>query len=325
MPKNRYYHYDHESCSFVEVNPPRTRTYLQVSAVAVLTLLVAGALALVVDHFTKTPQELALQAENEALQEQLVQAESRIDGVATRLQELAEVDQNLYRVLLDTDPISEDLRQVGVGGTDPYETFSRFSAPTSALLRETAQKLDQLERQMRLQNDSFRELSDLAEDHEEWLAQMPALLPAAGEVVSGFGMRRHPILKVTRMHKGIDITANRGTPVYAAGDGVVVEAGRAAGYGINVVIEHAKAGYRTRYAHLSRIASGIRSGSRVTRGQQIALSGNTGLSKAPHLHYEVEDLDGRLLNPIHFFAPSVSPQEYRELVAASERSTVSLD
>ncbi len=325
MSKNRYYHYDHESCSFVEVKPPRTRTYLHLSAAAVVVLVIAGALALVVDHFTKTPQELALLAENEALQEQLERTESRIDGVSARLEELSETDQSLYRVLLQSDPISEDVRQVGVGGTDPYEQFDRFSEPTSDLLKETSTKLDQVERQLRLQSNSFRELSELAEEHEEWLAQMPALLPAAGKVVSGFGMRRHPILKISRMHKGIDVVVSSGTPVFATGDGVVVEAGRSTGYGINVVIEHPVAGYRTRYAHLSRVAAGIHPGRKVTRGQQIALSGNTGLSKAPHLHYEVEDLEGQPLNPIYFFAPSVSPQEYRALLAAAEQSSISLD
>ena len=137
--------------------------------------------------------------------------------------------------------------------------------------------------------------------------------------------RKHPILKITRMHKGLDIVVPTGTPVFATGDGVVKEAGRNAGYGLNIVIEHPKAGYQTRYAHLSKIPSGMRPGRRVARGEQIGLSGNTGLSKAPHLHYEVLDLDGRALNPIYFFAPSMTPQQYRKLLAESESVGTSLD
>ncbi len=325
MPKNRYYHYDHETCSFVEVQPRRTRVYAQFSAMAVGALALAALFAFGIDRFTETPQELALEAENEALQQQLQVTEARINAVSGELDKLSEADQHLYRVLLQADPISEDLRQVGVGGSDPYEKFTRFSAPTAYLLKETSQKLDQLERQLSLQNTSYRELSELAEEHDLWMAQMPAILPANGTVISGFGMRRHPILKFTRMHNGIDILAGTGTPVFVTGDGVVKSAGRSSGYGLNVVVEHPKAGYETLYAHLSRIPAQIQPGRTVKRGEQIGLSGNTGLSKAPHLHYEVHDLDGRPLNPIHFFAPSMTPQQYKALLAASENTSISLD
>ncbi len=287
--------------------------------------MLAALIVLGIDRFTETPQELALQAENEALQQQLQHTEARIDEFSDELEKLSAADQNLYRVLLHADPISEDLRQVGVGGTDPYGKFTRFSAPTSQLLRETAQKLDQLERQLSLQNTSYRELSELAQEHEHWLAQMPAILPANGRVISGYGMRRHPILKFTRMHKGIDILVGTGTPVFATGEGVIKEAERSSGYGLNVVISHPEAGYATRYAHLSRIPANIRPGVRVKRGELIGLSGNTGLSKSPHLHYEVHDREGRALNPIYFFAPSMTPQQYKALLAASESSSISLD
>lgn len=325
MAKNRYYHYDHEACAFVEVRPARTRLYAQLSGLAVGALLLAGAMTWGIDRLTETPEELALQAENQALQEQLTRTEERIETVATQLDALAEADQSLYRVLLGAEPISDDVRQVGVGGADAYQRFNRFSTPTTQVMRQTTEQLDRLERQISLQNTSFRELASLAAEHEAWLTEMPAILPATGRVVSGFGMRRHPILKITRMHKGLDIVVPTGTPVFATGDGVVKEAGRNAGYGLNIVIEHPKAGYQTRYAHLSKIPSGMRPGRRVARGEQIGLSGNTGLSKAPHLHYEVLDLDGRALNPIYFFAPSMTPQQYRKLLAESESVGTSLD
>lgn len=325
MAKNRYYHYDHEACAFVEIEPPATKTYVRASALGLGTLVLALLLAVAFDQFSETPEELALQAENEALQEQLVEAEDRIEDVAEQLEELAETDQSLYRVLLQADPIPEGVRQAGVGGTDPYEGFSRFSAPTAELLRETAQKLDALERQLTLQNASYRELSNLAEEHELWLAQLPAMMPADGKIVSGFGMRNHPILKISRMHKGIDVLVGTGTPVYVTGDGIVRSAGRSAGYGLSIDVEHPESGFLTRYAHLSQIPAHIRPGRRVTRGEQIALSGNTGLSKAPHLHYEVHDLDGRALNPIFFLAPSITPQQYQALRAEAEASTMSLD
>ena len=123
----------------------------------------------------------------------------------------------------------------------------------------------------------------------------------------------------------MDIPVLRGTPVYATGDGIVEKAGYSGGYGLRVLIRHPIAGYKTLYAHLSKIPAHIRPGRSVTRGEQIALSGNTGLSAAPHVHYEVQDLDGRKLNPIRFIAPSMTPQQYKALLAASEKSTISLD
>ncbi len=326
MPKNQYYYYDHAASSFVEVKPSRTRQFVVASLVAVAALLLAGVFSLGLNAFVGTPQEIALQDENKALQKQLAQTEKRIAALSGRLSELSEADQEIYRALLGAEPISSDVRQAGIGGTDRYTGFDRFSTSTATLLRKTTQQLDAIERQMALQNQSYRELNQLAAQHEQWLTEMPAILPADGPVISSYGMRHHPILKITRMHPGVDILADVGTPVYATADGVVKEAGRnAGGYGIHVVIEHKASGYQTLYAHLSEIPENIQPGTRVTRGDMIGLSGNTGLSKGPHLHYEVRDLQDNTLNPIAFFAPSLTPEQYRSMLEASENATISLD
>jgi murein DD-endopeptidase MepM/ murein hydrolase activator NlpD len=114
-------------------------------------------------------------------------------------------------------------------------------------------------------------------------------------ISSSFGRRRHPILGYNRMHKGIDFAVPRGTPVMAAGGGVVTQAGYAAGFGNLVVISHTN-GYSTAYGHLSRFAQGVTRGARVRQGQIVAYSGSTGLSTGPHLHYEVR-LNGGQVNP----------------------------
>lgn len=115
-------------------------------------------------------------------------------------------------------------------------------------------------------------------------------------MTSRFGMRRHPILGYNRMHQGIDFGAGSGTPVFAAGDGVVVEARRWGGYGNWVRIRHA-GGFETGYAHLSRFGKGIRAGQRVSQGQVVAYVGSTGASTGPHLHYEIWQ-GGKRVNPI---------------------------
>lgn len=325
MARNRYYYYDHETCSFVEVEPKRTNLYAQVGAWVIAALALAGAFTWGLDRLGETPQELALEAENEALREHLSSVAERMTSFSSQLEQLSVADQDLYRTLLQAEPISEDIRQVGVGGADPYEAFSKYSPSAEILLRETAQQLDQLERQVGLQNASYRELTVLMGEHERWLSEMPAILPADGPVVSSYGMRMHPILKVRRPHYGIDILVSRGSPVVAPGDGVVKEVGSGGGFGKYVKVQHPSTGYTTLYAHLSRVPDNIRRGRKVKRGEVVAYSGNTGLSRAPHLHYEVRDDQGKAYNPIYFFAPSMTPAKYKELLETTEKLEGSLD
>jgi murein DD-endopeptidase MepM/ murein hydrolase activator NlpD len=325
MSRNRYYYYDHASCTFVEVKQKGSSIAKHAAVIGAISILVAGILSFTVDRMMVSPEELALRAENRALQEELQRVGTRIEEYAVKIDELSEHDQTLYRTLLDADPISADVRRVAVGGSDAYEAFDRYNESTANILRTSAQMLDDLERRISLQNTSYRQLMALAAERDQRMEEMPAILPADGPIVSGYGMRFHPILRVRRMHHGLDIVVPIGTPVHATGDGVVRQAGRNVGYGKYIEIEHSSTGYTTLYAHLDEIHPHVRRGVRVKRGDEIALSGNTGRSTGPHLHYEVRDSDGRTLNPIYFIAPSMTPQEYQRLLASSELDAASLD
>ncbi|MEH3102828.1 MAG: M23 family metallopeptidase [Sphingomonas phyllosphaerae] len=136
-------------------------------------------------------------------------------------------------------------------------------------------------------------------------------MPVAGRVTSTFGMRMHPLLGFMRMHKGTDIGAPYGSPIYAAMDGVVQSAGRAGGYGNFVKLAHA-GGLTSGYGHMSRFA--VRAGMRVTRGQVIGYVGSTGISTGPHLHWEVWQ-NGRPVNP-----RSISMSSLQTLPAATIRA-----
>lgn len=140
------------------------------------------------------------------------------------------------------------------------------------------------------------EPADYFDAHGQSAKSMLMKTPVDGaRISSGFGMRYHPVLGYTRMHKGIDFAVPVGTPVMAAGSGVVQIAGRLGGYGNYLRINHGN-GYSTAYGHLSRLAPGIHSGSRVHQGQIVAYSGNTGLTTGPHLHYEIL-VNGDQVNP----------------------------
>ena len=132
-------------------------------------------------------------------------------------------------------------------------------------------------------------------------------------MTSRFGMRRHPILGYNRMHQGIDFGAGSGTPVVAAGDGVVVEARRWGGYGNWVRIRHS-GGFETGYAHLSRFGKGVRAGQRISQGQVIAYVGSTGASTGPHLHYEIWQ-NGKRVNPVGAKVPQGTVLAGGELAA----------
>jgi murein DD-endopeptidase MepM/ murein hydrolase activator NlpD len=158
------------------------------------------------------------------------------------------------------------------------------------------------------------------------IACIPAIQPIANRdlhrVASPFGVRMHPFYKVLKMHTGMDFTASIGTEVLATGNGVVSDIiPNARGYGNTVIIDHGY-GYKTLYAHLSTIL--VKVGKQVKRGNVIALVGNSGMSMAPHLHYEIRKNDAPI-NPINFFFNELTPREYNKIILIASQSGQSLD
>jgi murein DD-endopeptidase MepM/ murein hydrolase activator NlpD len=313
MPRPRYFFYDHEACTFVEARPSRRRLAAQAVGFTFVTLALTTVLTFAIDRMGETPEEASLRQESRALQHQLAVARVRMARFEQRLDTLAERDERLYRTLLEAPGISPETRRVGVGGADAYAHTDAFSRTTAATLRLSGETLDRIERQTRLQDASYRELMRLAAARNTRLAEMPALLPAAGPIVSGFGMRRHPVLGVRHAHAGVDIVLPTGSAVYSTAAGVVKSVQRSATYGNVIEVAHPASGYTTLYAHLSRAL--VRAGQEVRRGEKIALSGNTGRSTGPHLHYEVREGHGQPLDPAMFFAMYLTPTQYRNLVA----------
>ncbi|GGF01022.1 peptidase M24 [Stappia taiwanensis] len=145
---------------------------------------------------------------------------------------------------------------------------------------------------------------------------------SGGRYRSGFGMRRHPIIRTMRLHSGVDWAAKRGTPIMAAGNGVVVKARWVSGYGRRIEIQHAN-GYLSTYSHQTSFAKGIEEGVRVRQGQVIGYVGSTGLSTGPHLHYEVK-VNGRFVDPMRIRLPRGRVLD-GELLAAFNRERERID
>ncbi|MGE0856892.1 MAG: M23 family metallopeptidase, partial [Hyphomicrobiaceae bacterium] len=131
-------------------------------------------------------------------------------------------------------------------------------------------------------------------------------------LTSGFGFRFHPLLNERKMHTGVDWSAPSGTPILAAGNGMIEQAGRKGQYGNYVRIRHAN-GYQTAYAHMSRIGAGVQEGIKVRQGQVIGYVGSTGLSSGPHLHFEVL-VNSQFVNPMSIQVPRERQLDGKQLI-----------
>lgn len=288
------------------------------------TFVIAVVYLFVYSAFFDTPKERELKRQNKQLKLQYEIMNKRFNLVEKTLEDIQRRDNNLYRVIFEADPIPSSVREAGFGGNERYENLKGYK--NSELVVRSHKRLDQLSKKLYIQSRSFDEIKDMVKNKEEMVASIPAIMPISNRelkrTASGYGWRIHPIYKIKKFHEGMDFTAPRGTEVYATGDGVVVEVRtRLRGYGKRVVIDHGF-GYRTRYAHLNNF--NVRKGQKVKRGDVIGYVGSTGLSVAPHLHYEVEK-DGNKVNPVHYYFNDLSPKEYERMIFISSNSGQSFD
>jgi murein DD-endopeptidase MepM/ murein hydrolase activator NlpD len=272
--------------------------------------------------FFESPKEKMQARAIRQYEEQIQMFHERLDLMNMVLGDLQERDDHIYRVIFEAEPISRTQREAGFGGTNPYLKFEGFQ--NSEQIASLTRRMDQMARHLVVQSSSYDEVFEMAKNKSNMLASIPAIMPVrlggSNRLVSGFGMRIHPIYKTLRMHEGVDFSAPPGTPIYATGNGVIIEASRNHGYGLTVVVDHGF-GYQTRYAHMSSFK--VRRGQRVVRGEVIGLVGNTGTSTAPHLHYEVIR-NGRKVNPVSYFYNDLSPAEFEEIIRAASRVNQSL-
>lgn len=309
MGKLKLYYFSHDSLRFVEARWAKTRFALV--ALVVCTLVVVGGVE-VNQYFDDVlglnfGRATVLATENAILKQQLKTVLGHLRGLEKELVQLNDQGNEL-RMLVDLPKIDEDTRKAGVGGTDERIDFGG-RGDVNDLLRDLHRMVGKAERELQLQSVSYGDVLKTFDENKVRFSHLPAIKPMSGYYsAQGFGMRLHPVLRIFKMHEGIDIMNDVGTSIYASADGVVEFAGRTAGgYGIMLEINHAY-GYNTLYAHLERVL--VKEGQKVKRGDHIATSGRTGLVSGPHLHYEVR-LNGIRVNPIDYFFDDVNYQEYK--------------
>ena len=240
------------------------------------------------------------------------------------LADMQNSDDNIYRTIFEAEPLNYSVREAGFGGSNRYKELEKMENSKMVLL--TAKRLDILTRKVVVQSKSYDDLVKMAVNKEKMLTSIPAIQPIANKdlerTASGWGYRIHPIYKIRKFHYGIDFTAPTGTEIYVTGDGVVEKIDRSQrGYGNSIIINHGY-GIKTIYGHMN--AFNVKQGQKVKRGDVIGFVGNTGLSTAPHLHYEVER-NGEKVNPINYFFNDLTADEYDRMIDISMRPGQSFD
>ncbi|MEZ4896150.1 MAG: M23 family metallopeptidase [Saprospiraceae bacterium] len=322
------YVYNPHTLRFEKVKVSFKQRLVRFFGLASASLVSALLLAYIIHEYFPSPKEKLLMNEIENMKVHYSSLTDQIDLLGKVLGNIQERDANVHRTLLGIDPIDEAVWNGGVGGHQQYEEFQQYEN-TGEMLISTQKKVDKLERQLYIETKSLDTISTLVEKNEDRLRSIPSIKPVREDklkrnvqLLSGFGMRIHPIYKIKKMHYGIDFTAPKGTAIQATGDGKIVEVingGR--GFGKHVVIDHGF-GFETLYGHMSRID--VKVGQKVVKGQQIGLVGSTGTSTAPHCHYEVHYKGGKV-NPIDYVMDGLTPQEYQELVRKASIANQALD
>ncbi len=258
-----------------------------------------------------SPKEKSLNQEIENFRLKYSILEMSIDNALSSLGDLELSDGNRYRPVLEMDSIPASMRNMGTGGISRYDELEGYD--NTPLLLNTRKKVDEIKNRATIQLESFRAIE---EQKDEWVRQMeylPMISPVNVIYRLGDGLKfreKHPVLGTPQWHHGQDFSTPHGTEVYATGSGTVMDAGWNGGFGNCVIIDHGY-GYRTTYGHLSSIR--VTRGLNVKRGDLIGLSGSTGTSSGPHLHYQI-DLFGQHKNPLYYFNNDLTEDEYFDMI-----------
>lgn len=323
MAKVKYY-YDSDTLSYQKIirkKRQKVKGFL-LSLVAAFIFMILG--FVVFTPIFESPKEKELKRELEFVKLNEELHGKKIVQLDKILKELQIRDNNIYRLYFEVNPIPEEQRKAGFGGVNRYKALEGFD--NSEMIIDVTKNMDVLSKQLYVQSKSLDEIVKLAEDKEKLLAAIPAIQPVKKEelsrMASGYGWRNDPFTKARKRHWGMDFSASRGTPVFATGDGVITRVDQgAAGYGKHIRIDHGY-GYVTLYAHLSKY--NVKRRQKVKRGDLIGFVGNTGRSKAPHLHYEIIK-NGKKINPINFYYGNLSPEEFEAMQKAAQIEGQSLD
>jgi len=312
--RNKKYVLDLSDLQYKQVRVPWKKKLLRLGLWFTGSVLVAFIYGTIFENVFGSPKEKMLTQEVENLRLQYSLIGRQLDNSRDELNSFRLSDDIRYRPILDMDSIPESIRKGGYGGVNRFRDLAGYM--NSDLLISFRSKIEELKNMANVQNESF---SAVGERSAEWNREMdhfPGISPVSVnfKLGDGFKFREvHPVLGTSRMHYGQDFRVPYGTEIYATGDGTVVESGwSSGGFGNYVKIDHGY-GFQTTYGHLSEIR--VVKGMNIKRCDFIGLSGSTGTSSGPHLHYEIVEF-GQHKNPINYFNNDMSLEEFNEMLQA---------
>jgi len=313
------YHFDKETLSYKKIKIDlKTRVYKMFLPKIAMSAIIGVLIFISASFLIKSPIDAKLEEEKQDLLFKYEMLNREMANAEVDLNQIQNRDDNIYRKIFQANPVPSTVRNAGFGGINKYKNYE--GNDNSNTLISTAKRIDILSKQLVVQSKSFDDVIELVKNKEKMLASIPAIQPIALDELtrfgSAFGYRIHPIYKIRKLHTGVDLTAPRGTKIYASGNGIVIRADWAGGYGNCVRINHGY-GYMTLYGHMTKFI--VRPGQKVKRGDVIGYVGSTGLSTSPHLHYEVR-VNGKPTNPVNFYYNDLSDEDYDKMIEMSSKS-----
>lgn len=299
--KNLYY-FSKNKLKFIEIRGFYNKfLFLIFFTSVVLSFLFFGTYYVLHEFINPAKDIEYLQNQNKLLSQRLSYYSKKYEKLNSTLDSFI-INNNDLRISANLPAIKNSDLSFGVGGNLSSNSFIS-SNNISKAINNLDKVVDRIDSKIEIEKNSFTKIKNGLHRNELLFEALPALKPAAGFLGDDFGMRYHPILHYNRMHMGVDIIADSGTPFYAPGGGVIEFAGVKGGYGNTVVINHGF-GYKTLYGHLSKFI--VKDGQKVKRGDLLGYTGNSGLlTTGPHLHYEVHH-NGVPINPRNFIFDDVN-------------------
>ena len=270
-----------------------------------------------------TPAEYDLRHSTDRLKQEYETLLKEYDSLSMVVENVVERDRNIFAIMFDSEPYDFD-SEYNNQRVELHESLLAKSNREMSATLETS--LDKVEEKIESLEKSYSALDNEVQMVGTKRDNIPSIQPVTNHeltlLTAAYGTLMHPFYRTLQSHQGVDYAVPEGTRIFATADGIVKEVkGKNSTSGITVVIDH-RNGYTTSYSHLQSVK--VKRGKRVQRGDIIALSGNSGLSLAPHLHYEVR-YNGVRVDPIHYFFMELTPDEYQRIMRIAQSGMQSFD
>jgi murein DD-endopeptidase MepM/ murein hydrolase activator NlpD len=309
---NRKYFLDHNDLQYKQVRLPWKKRLFRLLLWFAGTVVITIIYSTIFHSYYGSPKVKMLNQEISNLRFQYTLSNRELDNSLRIINSLKMSDEVRYRPVLGMDSIPGSFRNPGFGGVDRFRDLDGYA--TSGIMKSTRIRLEEMKNMINVQGESFKSILEKEKEWSRMYEYLPLICPVTVRIKRGDGLKFrevHPVLGTPQWHHGQDFNTPYGTEVYATGNGKVIGAGyNTGGFGNCVVIDHGY-GYQTTYGHLSSIK--VSKGTDVKRGDLIGLSGSSGTSSGPHLHYQIDQY-GKHQNPLYFFTDDLTEDEYFEMI-----------